>query len=241
MDPRTREVLLNEFALQCFRDVADADYIAARMAYRAELLIQAYWSSQQALEKYLKGILLFRRIPMTKRTHSLKKLLRTLEQKFPLGLSKDTRDFIGFIESWDVDRYFIYPFGSEGLELVQLDKAVWDVRRYCTPVDSRVSPKGTPLADLELELIEGAWDDSPQKFRSASPGVLEKVLGDVKNAARQALVWKNLYFGRTERRSIKLKQTWSSSNSPLALYPEIIKEVKDYVFLPNGVDRLTRP
>jgi HEPN domain-containing protein len=82
---------------------------------RAELLLQAYWSSQQALEKYLKGILLFRRIPRKKPTHSLKALLEELEAKFPIGLSKGTREFIDFIENWDVDRYFIYPFGSEGL------------------------------------------------------------------------------------------------------------------------------
>jgi HEPN domain-containing protein len=75
MDPDLRDALLNEFALRCFRDVADGDYVAARMAYRAELLLQAYWASQQALEKYVKGILVFRRIPRKKPTHSLRALL----------------------------------------------------------------------------------------------------------------------------------------------------------------------
>jgi len=241
MDPRLREVLLNEFALHCFRDVADGDYVAARMAYRAELLLQAFWSSQQALEKYLKGILLFRRIPRKKATHSLKTLLHDLEATFPLRLSKDTRQFIEFLESWNVDRYFIYPYGSEGLELVQLDRAVWEVRRYCIPVDPQLSPKGTPVADLDLKRIERAINDPPQKFRSVSTGVLERVLDDPKNAARTALIWKNLYFGGSTRNSIKLKQKWSSSNSTLALHPEIIDEVRHYVYLPNGVDQLKRP
>jgi HEPN domain-containing protein len=241
MDPHLREALLNEFALRCFRDVADGDYVTARMAYRAELLLQAYWSSQQALEKYLKGILLFRRIPRKKPTHSLKALLDDLEAKLPLRLSKDTREFIKVIENWDVDRYFIYPYGGEGLELVQLDAAVWDVRRYCIPVDPRLSPKGTPLADLDLKHIERAMDDPPQNFRPLSTGVLERVLDDPKNAARSPLIWKNLYFGRSTRKSIKIKQTWSSSNSPLALHPEIIDEVRQYVYLPHGVDLLKRP
>ena len=43
------EVLLNDFAVRCFRDIADADYIAARMAYRADLMMQYLWASQQAI------------------------------------------------------------------------------------------------------------------------------------------------------------------------------------------------
>jgi len=241
MNTDTREALLNGFASRCFRDVADGDYVAARMAYRAELLLQAYWSSQQALEKYLKGILLFRRIPKKKPTHSLTALLHDIEVKFPLSLWKETRDFIQFIENWDVDRYFLYPYGGAGLELVQLDRAVWDIRRYCIAVDSRLSPNGTPVADLDLKHIERATNDPPQKFRFLSKGLLELVLGDARNAARPALIWKNLYFGRSKRRSIKLKQTWSSFNSLLAGHPEIIDELKQYVYLPGGVDILKQP
>jgi hypothetical protein len=43
--------LLNDFATRCFRDVADGGYIAARLAYRAQLFSQFLWSSQQAIEK----------------------------------------------------------------------------------------------------------------------------------------------------------------------------------------------
>ena len=44
---------LNSWAFRSFRDIADGDYIAARMAYRAQLPAQFLWASQQALEKYL--------------------------------------------------------------------------------------------------------------------------------------------------------------------------------------------
>jgi hypothetical protein len=54
---------LNSFAFRSFRDVADADYIVARMAYRAQLPMQFFWASQQAIEKYLKCILFIRRVP----------------------------------------------------------------------------------------------------------------------------------------------------------------------------------
>jgi hypothetical protein len=36
----TLDGLLNDFALRSFRDIADADYIAARMACRAALVTQ---------------------------------------------------------------------------------------------------------------------------------------------------------------------------------------------------------
>ena len=59
---RDPEPWVNDFAIRSFRDIADGDYIAARMAYRAMLPVQFLWSSQQALEKYLKCILFIRRI-----------------------------------------------------------------------------------------------------------------------------------------------------------------------------------
>ena len=33
------EILLNDFASRCFRNVADEDYVVARMAYRAGLMV----------------------------------------------------------------------------------------------------------------------------------------------------------------------------------------------------------
>ena len=57
------EVLPNDFAIRCFRDIEDGDYVSARMAYRAGLTMQYLWASQQAIEKYLKCILLPNRIP----------------------------------------------------------------------------------------------------------------------------------------------------------------------------------
>ncbi len=114
MTADTRDPLLNEFALRCFRDIADGDYIGARMAYRAEIHIQAYWASQQALEKYLKAILLLRRVVQKSPTHSLTILVKKVEKAFPLKLASETRKFIKLIDDWDVDRYFMYPLRQHG-------------------------------------------------------------------------------------------------------------------------------
>jgi HEPN domain-containing protein len=56
--------------------MADEDYIAARMAYRAGLSYSSLWASQQAIEKYLKCILLLNRIPAQQVAHSLDEALK---------------------------------------------------------------------------------------------------------------------------------------------------------------------
>jgi hypothetical protein len=52
-------VIVNSFATECFRNVADTDYVAARMHSRFGLIEQFQWSALQAIEKYLKAILLY--------------------------------------------------------------------------------------------------------------------------------------------------------------------------------------
>jgi len=239
LTPEMTDRLLNEFALRSFRDVADGDYIAARMAYRAELLLQAFWASQQALEKYLKGILLFRRIPCTKRTDSLTELLEKLEPTFPLDLSTGARRFITFINEWDVDRYFTFPYMSDGDELFKLDEAVWEVRRYCIPLGRRMSPQGMPVAELDLQYIESARDRPPQLFRTTVPGVIEHEL-DPKSPAHKALTWKNLYFGNPKTKSVRHALKSTSHNSPLFRHPEIIDDLKKFVYIPDSAEILKR-
>src|SRR5262245_42476187 len=88
--------LLNDFAIRSFRNVADGDYIAARMSCRAELVGQYLWSSQQAIEKYLKCILLLNRIPGKHVRHDLRAGLAAIEKsgKVILSLTNGTKEFI---------------------------------------------------------------------------------------------------------------------------------------------------
>jgi hypothetical protein len=152
------------------------------------------------------------------------------------------RKFITVIDSWEADRYFTYPYGTEGFELIHLDHAVWEIRRYCIPYGTRLSPGGTPLEVLDIRRIEDAVNYPPQRYHSISNGLLDDILSDRKSLARGALVWNNLYFGANARKSLRnLKRTFSSNNSPLALYPEIIDELEKYVYLPRKVKTLKRP
>lgn len=62
---------INSFATQSFRDQADRDYIVSRLACRYELFPQFLWSAHQAIEKYLKAILVYNRVKAKNVGHDL--------------------------------------------------------------------------------------------------------------------------------------------------------------------------
>jgi hypothetical protein len=76
--------------------------------------------------------------------------------------------FIGFTDDWDADRYFTYSYSVEALQLMELDRAVWEVRRYCIPRDRRTTPKGTSIEVLDLKHIEDSDNHPPQACQSPS-------------------------------------------------------------------------
>jgi hypothetical protein len=155
----------SDFAVRSFRDVGDGDYVCARMAYRVQLIPQALWASLQAIEKYLKCILLLNRIAAPDVGHNLSRALHKIEGgKFKLRLSKDTREFIRYLDTFGRFRYFETPYHAYGLELVSLDCAAWEIRRYCTVLDYRRQSDDKPMLDVELKRIERAEHSPPQGF-----------------------------------------------------------------------------
>jgi len=233
------KVLLNDFAIRSFRDVGDLDYLAARMAYRAKLVPQFLWSGLQAIEKYLKCILLLNRIPARNVRHDLATGLELIEHHAPfkLRLSETSQKLIKHLDTYGRFRYLETPFYVMGLEIVQLDMAVWEIRRYCTVLNYQITlPDGSMKAMLQLELdkIERSTERSPQYFKLLG-GALEKILDDKRHPAREALVWQNLYFGSHARKKVRIARYTHSTNSPLSSHPEILDEVLRYVFLPTEV------
>ena len=118
--------LVNDFAVRSFRDIADGDYIAARMACRAALVTQFLWASQQAVEKYLKCILLLNRIEAKDVRHNLGKALSKINGsgKVPLGLTNGTQNFIVRLDQYGQYRYLEVSNIAFGTDLVNLDRAV---------------------------------------------------------------------------------------------------------------------
>lgn len=229
---------VNNFATRSFRDMADRDYIAARLACRAELMPQFLWSAQQAFEKYLKYLLLVNRIPALKVRHDIALALKLTEQlPFKLELRPQSRKFIEYIATYGEYRYLDVSSFVRGHVLLELDTAVWELRRYC----QILNVFGKTLPAVEQCMLEGAQaalkisaDRPPHEFRLGG-GFLEQVLDTKDHPARAALVWQNGFFGVKKRQSITVRHHAQGTNSPLYLYPEMLEELIKYVFIPKDL------
>ena len=225
----------NDFARRSFRDTADRDYIAARLACRAELMPQFLWSAQQAFEKYFKYILLVNRIP-ARVGHNLLQALKLTEQlPFKIELLPESLKFIQHVASYGEYRYLDVSYFVEGYLLLDLDMAVWDIRRYCQILDVR----GKKLPASEQRMIEEATvmlktskKQPPHEFR-INGGFLEEVLAKKEHPAREALIWQNAFFSTRARKRVKIKDHLQAANSPLYLYPDMLDELLKYVYIPT--------
>jgi HEPN domain-containing protein len=217
------EARLNDFAIRCFRDIGDGDYVSARMAYRAGLTMQYVWASQQAIEKYLKYILLLNRIPAADVKHNLEAGLSKIAGlgNISLDLTSPTKEFIGYIDTYGRFRYLEASFYSFGGDIVKLDRTVWELRRFCT----------LDQGPRQIKLRDGF----PAPKIRIERGHLEKIMDEPKSPAREPLLWQNAFFGKRTRRSVRVRGGFTATNSPLFLSPHILDEVVKYVFLPGEV------
>ncbi|HAX41123.1 MAG TPA: HEPN domain-containing protein [Bryobacteraceae bacterium] len=223
---------LNSCALMTFRDTADGDYISARLAFRAACYEQFLWSAQQAIEKYLKCILVLRRTPRPEPNkhghrpdmqHRLQKGIDMIGAQ-ALQLTKSTCGFIKYLDATALGaRYFEISLVAKGNEHHLLDRAVWELRRYCTPSEDYSC----------VHLTEG---ELPPKIRLN--GRLERVIDNPKHPGREALLWQNAFFGRRNRRRVG-KPRWgvSMKNSSLFIWPQVTKEFLKYAQLTKEVVR----
>lgn len=234
---------INGFATQSFRDQADRDYIAARLACRADLMPQFLWSAQQAVEKYLKAILLYNRVPAKRVGHNIETALQLVEAipktLFTINLSSRSRKFIDHLATCGQNRYIEQPYHVSGHVLVDLDLAVWELRRYCQVLNVF----GKVLPEKEQKLLAQALadltksDTEPRhKFRLHG-GFLEEVLKSPKHLARSSLLWNNATFASRKRATIKVRDHVMGGNPLLYLYPEMLNELLQYVSLPGKLEQ----
>ena len=230
---------LNSFAITCFRDTADFDYISARQSHRAHLVPQFLWSCQQALEKYLKCLLLLNRVPATNISHDLQKALNLVETRLPFSikLNDEIRRFISRMDSTGRYRYMEASQDVRHLDLVTLDWAVWTIRRYCQSMNYDLRTFGGPIVnmlDLMRTEIERSESKPPHEFRLIG-GALEDVISNRDHPARAALVWNNCCFGSRHRKKLRLSTYSAGINSPFFLHPELLAEAEKYVMVPRDV------
>jgi len=193
------------------------------MACRAALVTQYLWGSQQAIEKYLKCILLLHRIPAAHIKHDLDAALSSINAsgKLKMNLTGGTKEFIKHLDLYGRFRYQEISNHAFGLEIVTLDRAAWELRRYCT------------LSAQPLQAI--LRNGFPAPLVRIPGGYLERIIDEKDNPAREPLLWQNAFFGNRARRSVRPKGWFKAINSLLYLHPEILDEVRKYVFLPKEV------
>lgn len=241
------DAYLNDFATRSFRDIADQDYIMARAAYRATLYPQFLWSGLQAIEKYLKAILLYNRIPQPKGKdllrHDLARALELTKQaRFQMSLSAPSMEIIAHLDTYGRFRYLESSYHLDDQELLMLDRAVWEVRLYCRVLDHTITTDAGEVIDMlpkYLKTIERELHEPARRFLIPG-GVLEKVLAKKAHPARPSLVWKNLFFNQHHRKSLQWRGRRHLVNSPLALRPELLDEANKYVWLPSEAIKVYR-
>ncbi len=244
MKEKHTAAIINNFAIRCFRDTADRDYIHARLAYHHGLIPQFRWSSLHCLEKYGKCILLLNRISALKLNgktvgHEILESLDRIKasKKFEIRISCGTRKFMTALEMNASDRYLEYSWHNLGQNVADLDLAVWELRRYCQTLIYTITVQGKKI-DLgprnikKIECIQKPWGLS----NFINGGWLEKVFQQGDNPARAALIKNNLWFSGSRRNSIRSQVFVHSEESPLDLSPEAREEIAKYVRISKRFD-----
>jgi hypothetical protein len=229
---------LDDFARRSFRDEADHDYIAARMAYRAGLLSQALWSSLQAMEKYFKYILLVNRVPNPKKRlgHDIVAARDLIHASTPLKINfidPNCERYFKLVADVGACRYLEVSQYSMLDDLHLLDSAVWSIRRFCKPLHY-VLPDGASSLDLELQAI-AKTENRPHHEFALIGGQLEKVLKGKNQFLKDGLLWQNKEYLDPALYPVTWHYSSQSAYAPLYLHPEIIDEVIKYVYLPDGL------
>ncbi len=211
-----------------FRDSADEDYIAARVAYRLELTHTFHWSSLQAVEKYIKAILLYNRGSTVGLGHNVSKGFRKLQQipDIPFVFPADIKLFVDYINEEGPNRYRGFPAELQPDALVGLDRTVWHLRRYCYSLNAIASDQGRLAKEL------AALNRDPLEYRhkfKIPGGFLERVLARP-SERRRNLVWKNFWYGSRRRKVIKaFPQRFECSRPVHFMRPEVYFAIKDLV------------
>lgn len=226
------QTILNSFATDTFRKQADYDYISARMNYKMQLRQQFLWSAQQAVEKYLKGILLYNgksaryytpEDSPKKKTfgHNLLMLnhevckIDYLRYELP-EWAQSYMEYLAKLGGYN--RYLTQSSYNAPDAMHRLDELVWNVRRYCQYVPDRGIGCSHEVPGMKEAVINSlnnpAHHQKPMTFK-LSNGDLEKILEKPhKDPARKALVWANLFYGKSNRKKVTFHSMSSSETPP---------------------------
>lgn len=231
---KDQKVYLNEYARVCFRNIADEDYIAARILYRNKSYDQFLTMAHQAIEKYIKAILLFNQVSIKQKNkgiHNLKLLLERCDIKIPhFNIEKRTRETLKYFNGLDQIRYLTYSFSANSNYLLDLDSAIFDLRRYCqSNIDKAKGLSRLNIKDLRL------------RKNIVLDGYLERYLKkpDKYKEKYNNLIWKNFYYGNNKKNTIKYGHTFWAKSSPISTKNDSASYdvVKEFVPFPKELKK----
>lgn len=220
---------LNHFALRSCRDAGDLDYLAARMAFRGRLIPPFLAAARAALAHYFSAIAVLGRIRLSP-DGTLADMLATLERRarFELLLGPNARHLLDHLDRCRACPYLTLPDYGDGNELADLDRTVWEIRRYCAVIDYSLgisNRTGRRMLQYELKRIRASEHQPPQSFYLVG-GLLESVAADASHPSQKALLWRNRYFGAAGgREKAAIPAHGVATAAPLSRCPEILEEV----------------
>ena len=183
MDDEKKQLERDNYG-RLLRNIADLDYISARTLIREKLIGQSLVLSQQAIEKYLKSILIYSHISKVHYGHRLVYFLKQCEEIVEdFSLSNETVSFIKSFSNIEDYRYGLATYAAYNTILPTLDKCVWELRRY--------AQKNSMLDDKRYRIAGGTIE---QILKSNSSITQEK---------QKNLTWRNQYYFIKKRGSIK--------------------------------------
>lgn len=181
--------------------------------------------------------MLLNRIDGIKFKHEVRRPIEALAQNCPfkIAISETSLKFIDKIESARF-RYFEVSRGSCSDDILKLDQAVFELRRYCRPIQVDVKFNGKKISLLEsnikyIEAMSPPWNDE----NGLVGGFIELVLKSNNHPARPALVWNNLWFSKSKRKHIKIRNYSEFEIAPFELDPGIIEEISKYIYVPKEI------
>ena len=188
------QVKKNEEIQVCFVETADRDYIVSRALLKLGLIEEALFHISQALEKYLKSILLYENCTVRNISHKIGQLRDKVKEKLGIDPDLDIQvwnqkySFYDTIE-FNNDRYGIIA-APELNFLSFLDEAVFKIRKYCRDID------------LEATICKESREEYIRTICPLNPKIgayLERVLESSKESSQEILLqkeilcWKNKY------------------------------------------------
>ena len=140
-----------------------------------------------------------------------------------------------YLSKYGEYRYIDIPYHVDGHILVDLDLTVWELRRYCQVLDvfgKALPPSEQVMLNAAKAELSKSSTEPRHKFRLGG-GLLEKMLEARTHPSRSALLWNNAVYGVRKRSKVRVKQHMHAQNPLLYLYPEMLDELLQYIFIPG--------